>query len=544
MGSKKQIGEAMTIKRLKLSLIHSRGPIYQREVLNKALLSIDSNRRNRGNSQVLENGIPRSDDSHGSQRSLTDRISAPKSVLRFSYAMPSHAKNEDHVPREDLPYFIAATTSGIRRQLRKANIPAGGLKYELYLRLRANGLKIYNDARPSPESSDDESDSDEEDIESDDEGSDEESSDDEPPPSSHRARKRKRKNDEGDVEDVEDVADVEGVEDDTEEPEDAEPTSLAEMPAELLINIISNLDAGGIFNLVLASPKRFLSGSVDAFILEAEGRRNAANRNGLSLLEWVVLRVGREADFRTTHSDMVQCVVDAYLVTYPSESPRDRSPEARAEEIMVYLRQAGVNPVLGPAVQKGEADMVHLLILMGEDVNQRVENIQPLEEATVLANVANPSLLSMNRLQVVFALLAGGADTASTRDDYPAEQNIHLLHDPLADPGGSAVYAPTTSLARARVPLKGVALAAEEGRLKIDPDRTWYDEPTDHPTTWPVIHNPHNLSIRQFLGDERSPFIDKAIMSFALITTRTTRYPNFEGYHPCALDINENEGES
>lgn len=451
--------------------------------------------------------------------------------------MPSHAKNEDRVPREDLPYFIAATTSGMRRQLREANIPAGGLKYDLYLRLRANGLKIYNDARCTPESSEDESDSDEEDVVSDEDGSDEESGEDglnEPPTSRHKARKRKRKNDEGDIEDVE------GAEDDAEESEASRPTSLAEMPAELLINIITNLDAGGIFNLVLASPKCFLAGNVDAFILEAEGRRNAASRKGLSLLEWVVLRVGREADFRAAHGDIIQCVVDAYLVTYPSDSPRDRSPETRVEDIMFYLRQTGVSPVLGRAVHKGEADLVHLLILMGEDVNQRVDNLQPLEQATVLAKVAPPSLLFMNRLQVVFALLAGGADTTSTRDDYPAEESIHFLHDPPAE-GGSAVNAPAASLARARVPLKGVALAAEEGRLRIDPDRTWYDEPTDHPTTWPVIHNPRNLTVRQFLGDESSPFTDKAIMAFALITTRTTRYPNFEDYHPRAPEANEDK---
>ncbi|KAG8159644.1 hypothetical protein KVR01_010281 [Diaporthe batatas] len=456
--------------------------------------------------------------------------------------MPSRAKNEESVPREDLPYFIAATASGIRRQLREANIPASGLKYDLYLRLRANGLRIYNDTRHTPESSDDEYDSDEEDAGSDDDGSDEESSEaelDEPPPSSYRARKRKRKNDEGDVGDVEEV---ERAEEGIEELEVAGSTSLAEMPAELLINIISNLDAGGVFNLVLASPERFLAGKVDAFILEAEGRRNAANRTGLSLLEWVVLRVGREADFREAHSDVIRCVVDAYVVAFPSGSPRDRSPEARVEEIMVYLRQVGVNPVLGSAVQRGEADMVHLLILMGEeDVNQRVDNLQPLEQATVLANAANPCLLSMNRLQVVFALLAGGADTTSTRDDYPAEKNVHLLQDGLAGPGESAVDVPAASLARARVPLSGVALAAEEARLRIDPDRTWYDEPTDHPTTWPIIHNPRKLTVRQFLGDERSPFIDKAIMAFTLIITRTTRYPSFEGYHPSAPDLSANE---
>jgi hypothetical protein len=398
---------------------------------------------------------------------------------------------------------MAATTSGLRRQLREAELPDSSLKYDLYLRLRANGLRIYNDAMASPQPEiSDEVDSDEEDSESDDNRSDEESRDDvpsEPPSVGHSGIKRKRENDKEDVED------------DIEEPGLLRPISLADIPVELIINIIGYLDAGGVFNLVLASPHLFLAGNVNAFMLEPEGRRNAADRNELSLLEWVVLRVGREADFRTKHHDLIQCVVDAYLVTYPSYSLQDRSGEARVEEIMVYLRQVGVNPVLGPAVREGEADIVQLLILLGEDVNQRVNNLQPLEEATVLIKIRS-SLLHMNRLHVVFALLAGDADTTSTRDDYPV---------------------PTPP--RARVLFRGVAAAAEERRLKILNYPGW--APTHHPTNWPVIHNPCDLTARQFLGDERSPFMDRVSMALTLIAARTTRYPNFEGYHPSAPNI-------
>lgn len=401
---------------------------------------------------------------------------------------------------------MSATTSGIRRQLREANVPAGGLKYELYLRLRSNGLRIYNDSRasPEPESSDESDSEEEEDSEPEDDSSDEETSEnefEEPIRSVRSGNKRKRMNNEGDIEE------------DIEEPKAPKPTSLADMPAELSMNILRNLDASGTFNLVIAAPRQFLTGKVNAFMLEAESRRNAATRTGLSLLEWVVLRVGREADFRANHHDFIQCVVDAYLLTYLSDSPQDRSPEARVEEILVYLRQVGISPVLGSAVRKGEADIVQLLILLGEDVNHRVNNLQPLEEATVLIS---GSLAHMNRSLIVFALLAGGADTTSTRDDYP-----------VATPAG------------AKAPFTGVAASAEDRRLRIAEHPAW--TPSDHPTKWPVIHNPRDLTVRQFLADERSPFMDKFNMAMALIITRTTSYPNFDGYQPSALDTGGTE---
>lgn len=424
--------------------------------------------------------------------------------------MPSQARNQDKVPPEDLPFFIAATTAGLRRQLQDANIPSGGLKYELYLRLRANGLRIYNDVRiyPEPEDSDDSSwddsdsdgddedsdeDSDEEDSDGD-ESEDDSSDDDDPeePPSGGRSGKKRKTEAEADAGE------------DKEEPEAPRPTSLTDMPAEMTINVIRNLDAMGVFNSVLASPQQFLLGNVNAFVLEAESRRTAAGRNGLSLLEWVVARAGSEVEFRTDNRGHIRRVVDAYLATYPSASRQDRSGEARVEEIMFYLRQVGVNPILGFAVRQGEADIVQLLILLGEDVNQRVNNLQPLEEATALIS---PLFIHMNRLRIVFALLAGGADTTSTRDDYP-----------MSEP------------ASAIVPFRGVARAAESHWLSIVRQPTW--TPVDHPVNWQVIQNPRDLTIREFLADERSPFMDRITLALVLIMTRGTYYPNFEGYHP------------
>ncbi|POS76367.1 hypothetical protein DHEL01_v205230 [Diaporthe helianthi] len=53
----------------------------------------------------------------------------------------------------------------------------------------------------------------------------------------------------------------------------------------------------------------------------------------------------------------------------------------------------------GPRFKRArQTYVVHLLILMGQDVNQRVDNLQPLEQAIVLANAPNPFLLSTDRL--------------------------------------------------------------------------------------------------------------------------------------------------
>lgn len=439
--------------------------------------------------------------------------------------MPSQARNQNNVPREDLPYFIAATTAGIRRQLREASIPAGGLKYDLYLRLCNNGLRIYNDVRGSPEPEDsDNSDWDDDEDEDEDDGgsdhdesnsspsssgssddtssdSDDDLSDDGPgvPPSGGRhGKKRKRGHGGADIEQVIEV------------PEAPKPAELADMPAELSMKIIQNLDARGVFNLVVASPQQFLEGNVDAFVLEAEGRRTPAGRNGQSLLEWVVARVANEVDFRTDNRRFVWRVVDAYLATYPSDSPQDRSGEKRVEEIMVWLRQVGVNPVLMSAVKRGEADIVQLLILLGEDVNQKDNNTLPLERATVRVST---DLTEMNHLLIVFALIAGGADTTSFQNNFP----------------------PTDFEDYSVRPYRGVSTIAEDRLSTLMPQLILPWSP-NIPVDWPVIQNPRDLTIRQFLADERSPIMDRALLALALIATRDTVYPYFEGYDPKSAD--------
>lgn len=58
------------------------------------------------------------------------------------------ANYEDLVPGKDQYYFGNATVRGIRDQLRENGLPTSGIKYELYLRLTENGLRLYNDSRP------------------------------------------------------------------------------------------------------------------------------------------------------------------------------------------------------------------------------------------------------------------------------------------------------------------------------------------------------------------------------------------------------------
>lgn len=379
--------------------------------------------------------------------------------------MPQVAKHQDQVPAADLPYFIAATVTGIRQQLRDARIPTSGLKYDLYLRLRANGLSLYNDIRdsdsPEPDSSEDE------DSEADSPG----------PISPPRARTSRKHAREEDEEDIERPA--------------AKRRSLADVPAEINERIIDNLDAEGIFNLAAAAPDQFLSNNkVDAFVLEAECRKRPENRNGQSLLEWVVQRAGNEYDFRTDNQGLIQRVVNTYMESYV-----ERSEEARLEQIMWYYRNASP---LFYAVRQGLPDVVYLLVLTGEDTNEIVDGATPLDQATQLIT---PSLRDVDRLSVVFALIAGGANTTMTnRGRYEADENNVIRR------------------------VGNTSDAAADRLRQIRPGEAAV---TADPAGWPVINNPRGLTIGQFLADERSPFLERATVALYLIGAQTLSYPNF-----------------
>lgn len=389
------------------------------------------------------------------------------------------AKNQDFIPNEDLRYFIAATTANLRNQLREADLNTAGLKYDLYQRLIINGHRLYNDDREDDSSEDDDSedeDSDHDDAETDNDGPNN------PPSGNQRGRKRTR-DDDGD---------------DIDQPPARRSRGLTEMPVELNVNIIDNLDAGGVFNLVSAAPREFLLGGTDAFLLEARNQRNNGTNTRVSLLEWVSQRAANEVEFRTSNRDLIQRVVRAYVETYPNQGSL---PEGRVENMLGLLREVGVNPVLGQAVRQGQLEVVHLLILMGEDVNQRVNNVQPLELAATLETAHIPN---MKTLQIIFALIAGGADTTNNRLDYTAAQ------------------------ASTAFPFVGVAEAAMDALTLL----FGWDQLNVElgPANWPPIMNPRGLTIRQFLADERSPFDDRSILALILIMTRGTTYPNFRSY--------------
>ncbi|KAL1879289.1 hypothetical protein Daus18300_001869 [Diaporthe australafricana] len=380
--------------------------------------------------------------------------------------MPQVAKNQELVPAADLPYFIAATAAGIRQQLRDAGIPTSGLKYDLYLRLRANGLSLYNDIRDADSS---ESDS------SEDEDSEAGSPGPVSPPLGRTGRKRAREEDE---EDIEQPA--------------AKRVSLVDVPAEIEKRVINNLDAAGIFNLAAAVPDQFLSDDkIDAFRVEAERRKQPEDRDGRSLLEWVLQRVGSEYNFRTDHQGLIQRVVDTYMASYA-----ERSEEARVEQIMWYYRNASP---LFYAVRQGLPDMVYLLVLTGENTNEMVDGATPLDEATLLVT---PSISDVDRLSVIFALLAGGAITTMTNPG-----RLEADEDNVMNRVGSTSDAAAERLRQIR-----------PGAAAVTAD----------PADWPVIENPRGLTVRQFLGDERSPLLDRATMALYLIGAQVLVYPNFQ----------------
>ncbi|KAI3394374.1 hypothetical protein diail_2840 [Diaporthe ilicicola] len=372
--------------------------------------------------------------------------------------MPPTAKNQNQVPVEDLSFFCTATAEGIRQQLRAAGHDTSGLKYELYLRLIANGLRLYNDTRasalPEADSPDPEASS----------------------SGAGNGRKHARADDE---EDIEQPA-----------AKRIKRRTFADIPAEIALRIIDNLDLGGIFNLAAVVPDEFLSDNkVNAFLIEAERRKRPGERTGQSLLEWVLQRTGNEVDFRTGNRNLIKRVVETYMGSYV-----ERSEEARVEEIMWYYRDAGGSPLFY-AVRRGLPDMVYLLILTGEDTNESVSGATPLDEATRLVS---DRIRDVDRLHVVFALLAGGADTTTT------------------DPGTLGANGVDTGS------------TADAAGARLGEIRPTAPAATTDPAGWPAINNPRGLTVLRFLADERSPFLDRATMALYLIAAKTTTYPGFQ----------------
>ncbi|KAL2289269.1 hypothetical protein FJTKL_02285 [Diaporthe vaccinii] len=225
------------------------------------------------------------------------------------------ANYEDLVPGKDQYYFGNATVSGIRDQLRENGLPTSGIKYELYLRLTENGLRLYNDSRPddivdedqdngepdnedtSFEVNDSEVDNSEEDYvegdesnEDSDEGiseaGDSESGDggeennhggddqgrnnqggNDQGGQQPRRSDRKRRRDDDDDGDDDDNSD--GDRPDRGPPARRRRSLGMALPPELRTLVVENLNAPGVWNLIDSAPEEYLSSDFNALILEA-----------------------------------------------------------------------------------------------------------------------------------------------------------------------------------------------------------------------------------------------------------------------------------
>ncbi|KAG6355353.1 hypothetical protein INS49_003315 [Diaporthe citri] len=451
------------------------------------------------------------------------------------------ANYEDLVPEQDLYYFGNATVKGIRDQLRENGLPTGGLKYQLYLRLVENGLRLYNDNRSDSIGDDQEEDNGEPDngsdipFEVDDseldnseenyvEGDESESESGEEiseagdtssesgdggkqPPKSDKKRGR----DDDDEEDENDNGD----------PQDRGPPARSRrrlgiaLPPELRTIIIENLNAPGVWNLIDSAPEEYLSRDFNALILEARYQYRLdyppvapvdtpgsfrktvpypwpgpGPERPLSLLEWVARRATLDSRFGTANRTRIMRVIDAYLQVYGTADPGALPMPNEREAILYYFRNRAnllvINHTpLTHAARAQNPGAVQLLLLRGADVNEVVNGMTALEHAGSAGFMLGP--LHQNTFQTAYALIGAGADVSVLGDSSRLQSSV-ALQMLTGDP----------------VPAPGLEL----------------------PGDFPRIDN-LGLSTRQLIADERSQPYERMLLTLFVIFYRTMVYPRY-----------------
>ncbi|KAI3394945.1 hypothetical protein diail_2052 [Diaporthe ilicicola] len=353
------------------------------------------------------------------------------------------AIDEDLVADDDRPYFIAATTVLLRQQLHHAGLPINGRKYDLYTRLMDNGLKLYTDNRVPPSGDSSGHSADNSSNGSQPGGS--------PPP-----------------------------------PAPKKLMMMHELPVELAMTVVENLDGREVWNLITADPGEFLGARLNVLVLEAQHRmRDGDNGDEQSLLEWVGERVSHDAGFRGANVTRIRLILNIYLQQFPNDNPPQAS---RVDNIMWYFRPRGDilpdTPTI-VAAQLGNPNVVNLLLLSGANPNVIANGRTALDEAVAQADCNVPG--GMGHMRVIFALIGGGANVALVN---PASQ-FHAQ-----------------SLLRVMVFGNGFNGNITQANL-------------------PRIHNILGLTIPQFLADERSDLFDRVIVALAVVTFQNLTYTNF-----------------
>lgn len=209
----------------------------------------------------------------------------------------------------------------------------------------------------------------------------------------------------------------------------------------------------------------------------------------LSLLEWVGRRAVYDRQFRSSNRTRIMLVLRTYRTRYGQYDPEEGNENPR-DDILYYFRprpdlQAMTirRTPLGQASWEGRADIVHLLIMHGANVNRVLSGMTPLDwAASTMAECTG--IDGTGAISTIFALLGAGADVRLLSPN-PQSEGRRTVADQIGD----------------------------------DPD--------DPEAAWPRIDNYLGLSIREFIADERSMYFDRILLAAYVIWTGVIAYPRF-----------------
>lgn len=331
---------------------------------------------------------------------------------------------------------------------------------------------------------------------------------------------------------------------DDDEPPPRKTRRLGSFPTEVQLQIMQSLDFAQLWNLAMASPEGYLGDSINVFLLDAyrqyaidypdalnddaddgdddnggsdsdDDSSDSSDSSGgsgsgisedseesdsdtrsdddpdrpLSLLQWVGRRVIYDSEFRTAWRPYINQLIDTYLQVYGPRIPATAN-ENVIEDILWYFRPRAGTYSLTPlmhAAADNRPDVVHLLLLRGEDVNQRAFDDSPITALTQATYDLNTRPGGVNGMQTVFALIGAGADVTNLQRHARAHARQTLLD--------FMPYVPT------------------RGEV--------------HDYRWPRIVNPRGLSVREFIADERSDYFDRIILAMFAIHIGSFDYPEF-----------------
>lgn len=465
------------------------------------------------------------------------------------------AENEDLVPEEDKFYFGNATVKGLREQLRENGMFTSGRKYELYLRLQENGLRLYTDDRPDDiededeevsESDEEESDSDEEESDSGeeeyepDEGEEDSDSDEEDAGSTDdedsgeeddRPGNKRRRNDDDDDDDQNQER--------SQSPPPRKTRRLGSIPPEIQLQILQDLNFAQLWNLIVAFPEGYLGETINVFLLDAYRQHaidypDAYNDAG----DGDDAADGDGADGGDGDGDSDGGSSGSSDSDDSDDSDSNVRPEDDPDRPLSLLQYVENRVVYDSAFRATQGTYINQLVdtylqVYGQD-HPAVRNENVIEDILwyFRPRPADDSLACAayrHRPGVVHLLLLRGSDVNQQVLQPPTtplyQAALNLTFDPAGIDGFLTVFAligagaDVTTISPASRDQAGSILGYLMS-ISLNALRTW----TGH---WPRVINIQGLSVREFIADERSDYYQRMIPAMYALFHGNLDYPNF-----------------